>query len=630
MKGFLYIGLVFAIFFPIDALFAQLSVVNGSALNMTPIQLVQEWLIGENVIVSDVTYNGSSAVISSNDIGSFTTAGTAALELGLDSGIIMTSGQAAFAVGPNNACGQTGSNGGPNDPDLDILAGGNTHDRAVLEFDFVPMYDTLQFRYVFSSEEFYHYCASSYNDCFGFFLSGPGISGPFSNNSVNIALMPGSTEYVTINNLCNDSTSNWCNAPLVCIPINPCPSCSNCTNPLGNGLNIQYNGLTYIFTAWHIVQPCSTYHIKLAIADVADFSLDSGVFLEKNSFNATGLQVYNTFSIPSITQGAIEGCNDAIISFELLWPTTTPYPIPLTIGGTATNGVDYAFLNDTIFVPAGEDSTALVLHPFDDGIPEGSETFTLIARMPGCYQFIFLYDTIMIFDKTPLLLSAGNDTSVCNGEPVVLAASASGGQIPYQYLWNTGSQQQTDTVFPPTGNYLYHVTLTDACSDSIADSLNVTVSPVPLIMNDTLPDTICSGATTTIILLSNLPGSTFSWTATSNSSSVSGYTNGTGDMIEQILTNSGTTNDTVTYVVYASLDGCVSPPVTLHVIVVADPDAYALPPDTTICSGQSILITNLSSSPGTQFIWNFSTNSTNITGAGNGTGDTINQTLFNT
>jgi hypothetical protein len=71
-----------------------------------------------------------------------------------------------------------------------------------LEFDFVPTGDSLQFRYVFGSEEYTSYTCADYNDAFGFFLSGPGIAGPFSNGAaINIALVPGTTVPVSISTL---------------------------------------------------------------------------------------------------------------------------------------------------------------------------------------------------------------------------------------------------------------------------------------------------------------------------------------------------------------------------------------------------------------------------------------------
>src|SRR5208337_689403 len=84
------------------------------------------------------------------------------------------------------------------DTDLANLAGitlAQTYDASVLEFDFVPMGNTLSFTYVFGSEEEPCWVCSQYDDAFGFFLSGPGINGGniYSRNSVNIALIPGTT-----------------------------------------------------------------------------------------------------------------------------------------------------------------------------------------------------------------------------------------------------------------------------------------------------------------------------------------------------------------------------------------------------------------------------------------------------
>ena len=64
----------------------QLSVTPGSQLGLTPLQLVQIWLAGQGTTVSNATLNGSSAIISSNMIGTFIATGVAQTQLGIDSG----------------------------------------------------------------------------------------------------------------------------------------------------------------------------------------------------------------------------------------------------------------------------------------------------------------------------------------------------------------------------------------------------------------------------------------------------------------------------------------------------------------------------------------------------------------
>ena len=51
--------------------------------------------------------------------------------------------------------------------------------------------------------------------------------------------------------------------------------------------NTNFNGRTTVLTATATIQPNVLYHIKLVIADQTYFNLDSAVFIEGNSFNAT-------------------------------------------------------------------------------------------------------------------------------------------------------------------------------------------------------------------------------------------------------------------------------------------------------------------------------------------------------
>src|SRR5664280_1257804 len=239
--------------------FAQLSVTDCSTLGLSPAQFVQNWLLGSGVTISNATFNGSSSIINSSQAGSFIATGNALTQMGLDSGMLLTSGEASIAIGPNDNCDAGFGIISVGDTDLTILADTITFDACVLEFDFIPQSDTVRFRYVFGSEEFFNFC-HQFNDPFGFFLSGPGINGTFSNSSIDLAVMPGSSNYVTINNVCDNPASVWCNGPQVCGPPSMCQN-----SPPYSGTYYQDNALTYVFTAIHAVQACSTYHIKIAI-----------------------------------------------------------------------------------------------------------------------------------------------------------------------------------------------------------------------------------------------------------------------------------------------------------------------------------------------------------------------------
>ena len=456
--------------------YAQLTVVQGAAMNMTPQQLVQNYLVGAGITISNVTFNGSSALITSDQVGTFATTGMATGQLGLSGGILMTSGKASIAIGPNNNAGAGSSTGGGGDPDLNLISGTNTFDKAVIEFDFIPQFDTVRFRYVFGSEEFFEYC-NQINDAFGFFLSGPGISGTFSNSSVNIARMPGELgSYVTINNVCANTASRW-------------------TNPTG-GAYFQYDGLTHVFSSWYAIQPCQTYHIKLAIGDAVDHILDSGVFLEQNSFSSPGVNMVNNSTIPPLGNKAVEGCNDVAINFKLLAILDYPYTVHYTIGGTAVNGADYSLIADNVVFPPGSDSVNVIIHPVADTLTEGEKTVILTLNQISC-DGVIKRDTVYIEDYKPMTIAPNHDTTLCFGASIELKANTTGGIMPLAYTWNIPGTDSTVNLVPPVGHNTYTVRVTDVCIHSVYDTALVTVHPVP-IANAGQNVTIANGTSTTL------------------------------------------------------------------------------------------------------------------------------------
>ncbi len=522
---------------------------------MTPEQLVQNYLIGAGVTVSNVTFNGSTASITSDQIGTFATAGTATTQLGLQGGILMTSGKASIAIGPNNLPGAGSQVGGQGDPDLNTLSGSSTFDKAVIEFDFYPEFDTIRFRYVFASEEFFEYC-NQYNDAFGFFLSGPGINGTFSNNSVNIALMPGSaSSYVTINNICANTASRWSN---------------------NGGQYYQYDGLTYVYTAWHVVQPCTTYHIKLAIGDAVDKAFDSGVFLEQNSFSSPGVDMVNLNTIPALENKAIEGCNDVLVNFRLMATVNYPYRVDFSLGGTAVNGTDYTYINDYVIFPPGEDSVNIVIHPIPDNLPEGEQTVIFTLNQISC-DGILKTDTVLIDDYQPLSIIPNPDTSLCFGGEIELKAITTGGVAPLIYQWNIPGSDSIIQVVPPVGSNIYTIQVTDLCTFSTGDTAEVTVHPVPVAhagTNITIPN-----GTSTILHGSASGGYgsyLYQW-----SSNPPGFTSNLQEP------STGNMASTLIYIlrVTDAISGCISDPSQIMVIVeggplsvnpAAEPDAVCL------------------------------------------------------
>ncbi len=60
--------------------------------------------------------------------------------------------------------------------------------------------------------------------------------------------------------------------------------------------------------------------------------------------------------------------------------TTTPLTIGLSVGGTATNGADYAPITSNVTIPAGQSSVVVTISPIDDSLTEGNESATFTVN----------------------------------------------------------------------------------------------------------------------------------------------------------------------------------------------------------------------------------------------------------
>src|SRR5205085_8292310 len=95
------------------------------------------------------------------------------------------------------------------------------------------------------------------------------------------ALVPGTNIPVTINSV-NDG-SNPDN--FLCEQTGPGAPFTQYFVENTPSTNITYNGFTTVLSAVARVIPCQKYHLKLAIADVADGILNSSVFLQSASLS---------------------------------------------------------------------------------------------------------------------------------------------------------------------------------------------------------------------------------------------------------------------------------------------------------------------------------------------------------
>jgi hypothetical protein len=217
---------------------------------------------GGGVTISDVSYIGSNV-----SAGTFT--GGADI-IGFDSGIILSTGKIVGVVGPNNDTNADHQHDGAGDADLTDLAGHETFNAAVLEFNFVPNGDKIFFDFVFSSDEYNEYVNKTFNDVFAFYVNGNNCalvdSDPVSINSINDG-NPEPNENATAshpelfrNNSIKQEDGSY-------------------SYPINTGMD----GLTVVLPCEAPVNPGVPNSMKLAIADSSDSALDSNVFIKAGS-----------------------------------------------------------------------------------------------------------------------------------------------------------------------------------------------------------------------------------------------------------------------------------------------------------------------------------------------------------
>lgn len=459
----------------------------------SPQQLVQNMLAGQGISVSNVTFNGAAATAINQQVGSFD--GTAS-NIGLDSGLVLCTGQVSVIQGPNLFGSATSSPAMPNntaDPDLANFV--NTQRCvAVLEFDFVPSGDSVSFRFVFGSEEYPEYVCSQFNDVFGFFLSGPGINGPYTNQAVNIATVPGTNVPVAINTVnpgvpgmfggsgstCAASDPNWqANSIYYLGNIDPDPFFNPTTT-------VQFDGFTVPLTARAAVQCGQTYHIKLAIAHATDGSLDSAVLIEAGSFSSSTSLSANV-ATPLQDGTLTEGCGEAVVTLNR--PSTNGEAlIQLSYSGSGITSTDLQGSLAQITMADGEGTVSFPIAAVRDDLVEGAEPLTIVATWSSaCGSSVSDTVSITLLDYSPMDLQVADLWLQCDHDSILLEAVVAGGLGMTTIAW--GADGLPDP-FHVNGleDGTYTVTVTDQCPEVVSAVMHVHSGCTILVPNVITPN----------------------------------------------------------------------------------------------------------------------------------------------
>ena len=447
---------LFRISFRILGLFFSLNSFSQISVNTTgsPTTLAQA-IAGPGVTVTNDSINcGGSAA------GLFTYSGS---DLGLSGGILLTVGIASQAANPGSYLCNVSNGNNYSDPNLVSLVPSAVYDVCILTFDFVPICDTLNMTYVFGSEE-YPQGVGGYNDAFGIFLTGPNPAGG-AYSAQNIATLPSGTP-VAINNINAGTNATYFH--------------NNYTSPNND---VAYNGYTIPITSITPVSPCSTYHMKIAIADAKNELYDSGVFISNN-----GIGCQNT---PTVTAAstATGGCGST---------------------GAATVAVtNYTGTPTYHWLPGGQ--TTASIHNLSSG------TYTCeVSTNQACGTLTQTVITSVATTGSSLVLTSNQHSLTCNGGSNGSATvTPIGGTSPYTCVWNTTPIQNTFIAINlPAGTYTATVNDNAGCETSI--SIHITAPPAIQASVHTTPTTCTTSiGTASVSVLSNGTAPyTYTWNTT--------------------------------------------------------------------------------------------------------------------
>tara|TARA_B100000945_G_scaffold296099_1_gene274125 strand:+ start:805 stop:3675 length:2871 start_codon:yes stop_codon:yes gene_type:complete len=469
--------------------FSQIAVTNAPPYD------TEQGVVDGILVGGDLETSNFSSVGFANGIGYFDGFNA---NIGFEEGVILSTGGLNFVTdGFGNGSAVSG------DDDLEDalsaigMTGFSVNNVTILEFDFVANSESMEFNYVFGSMEYTSYTCSQFNDIFGFFLSGPGIQGPYTNDAVNIALVPDPEGAVDYDDWVANNTGIYTTTPVAINTINDGemtndPDCND-IDPNFEDYNIFWydndygvvegvndppepeftvegiTGFTAPLTAVYNGLVCGeTYHIKLAIADCWDSALNSVVFIEANSFVSPSVVVDPISNItgPIIDEdptAIYEGCASAQLQFTATDNGEEDILLEVLFGGTAIYGVDYevtynggntleicenndGVLSQCVNIPAGENVIYLDLLAFYDG--DNSEVFEdlqiTINAVDGICQTneVSISEVVFnVYDQVDIQIDTGDPAVIeCFGDQVTLSPDEIlGGYIfetnDYTYEW---------------------------------------------------------------------------------------------------------------------------------------------------------------------------------------------------
>ena len=270
------------------------------------------------------------------------------------------------------------------------------------------------------------------------------------------------------------------------------------------------------------------------------------------------------------------------------------------------------------------------------GNTPGTAVYTITPSKSGCDGAPIM--VTIIVNPTPDVIATPGSQTLCSGDATSIGLTSNVGGTTFSWTVtqsgisgataSNGSaiNQTLNATGTTPGTAVYTITPSaNGCNGTVI-VVTITVNPKPSVTATPASQNLCSGNSTNIVPGSNVAGATFSWTVVQTG--VSGASNAGGASINQALTATGIAPGTAVYTITASKNGCDGAPVTVTITVNPRPVATATPVSQMICTGNATSIGLTSTVTGTTFSWTVT--QSGVTGAANGNGTAIAQTLSTT
>ena len=281
---------------------------------------------------------------------------------------------------------------------------------------------------------------------------------------------------------------------------------------------------------------------------------------------------------------------------------------PIVANATSADNGTYTLTVTDVNNCAATTTTAVVIHP--------TPALNVPSDMEVCNDE----------NISSIVFSGADSYSWTNDETSIGLVASGTGSIPSFTATNTGSEPVTATItVTPEGN---------GCA-GIPQTFTITVNPVPNVIVDNRTPVLCDDLETNIILTSDVEGTTFTWEVVYVDGWLSGASDGSGNIINQQLDNSGAWwqgNAVVRYRITPTANGCQGAWVEEDIEVLRDDydlevNFSSSPPasEITVCSGQAFSF-NYTGNNGwgwdTHFYWE--TTNSSIWSLGEGGGPQVN------